>query len=192
MTDEELHRFLNHEICGVRYNVVRRPLSGGKGNIKQHEAKTTKARYGTGKNSGKLLAPAVHTPAETLEEFVERLRRDYIAADPEYWFFRIISRVSKDDMMDFKRQCLDPLLENVADDAEWFVWCLENNWNHWDYRMRAAEFREHAQRHFRFPFGVWLPLNEGGATDYDHHLETGGSEAGLRRTDRLFPELNGE
>lgn len=152
-----------YPIRGVRYNVVRRPLSGGKGSIKPHEAKSTKKTY---------------TPAESDADFYERLRREYLAADPPYWFFRVRSEVSAQDIKVFRDTCLDPLLETVCD---WYDWTT------------GTQSRPMTSRglHYRTPFGVYSALEEGGATEYDACLETG-SEAGLRRVtgDRaLFTEL---
>lgn len=172
------------EVVGVKYNVVRRPLSGGKGSITPHKEKRTKDKvYKT-----KPTVPGSYTPAETDAEFYERLRRDYIADDPAYWFARFISRVSQDDLVAFRRQCLDPLLENVADDAQWWVWCLKKGHDHWDYRMRNIMFPAHHQRHYRTPFGTYSGLSEAGHTDYDEFLDYG-TTAGLKRVDTLFDEL---
>jgi hypothetical protein len=173
------------DICGVRYNVIRRPLSGGEGTIRQHKAKTTKETRS--KKDGRILKPSVHTPAETTEEFVERLRSDYINAEPEKWFMRLQSRVSEADVLAYRKQFLDPILENLADDAEWFISCLTDGRDHWNYMDRAEKFPHHQQRHFRWPFGVWDAIG-GGTTEYDHMLATG-SAGGLCRVDKLFPEL---
>lgn len=147
------------EIKGVRYNVVRRPMSGGVGNIKPHAAKYTKTKT---------------TPAETKEEFYERLRSDYIAADPGYWFFRVRSEVSAKDVQVFRETCLDPLLEQVCD---WYEY------------ITTGMCHAHATGlNYRTPFGVYSALEEGGATEYDAYMETG-SEAGMRRVEELFTEL---
>lgn len=151
-------------ICGVRYNVIRRPLSGGKGNIKPHGAKSTKTKF---------------TPAETADEFYERLRRDYIAADPGYWFFRVRVEISAKDVQVFRDTCLDPLLECLCD---WY------DWNCYAGPAAATQYVSTRGLHYRTPFGVYSALEEGGATEYDAYLETG-SEAGLRRVETLFKEL---
>ena len=53
---------------GVRYNVVRRPLSGGKGNIKPHEGKCTKPVYSKRKGQEHvILHESKITPAETAD-----------------------------------------------------------------------------------------------------------------------------
>ena len=154
----------NHLIKGVRYNVVRRPLSGGVGNIKPHAAKYTKTKA---------------TPAETAAEFYERLRRDYIAADPGYWFFRVRTDISARDIQVFRDTCLDPLLEHLC-------WWYDTETPGVGYNEIKA--RGYPPMHYRTPFGVWSALEEGGATEYDAYLDNG-SEAGLRRVETLFTEL---
>lgn len=148
---------------GVRYNVVRRPLSGGVGNIKPHAMKQTKTSL---------------KPAETDDEFYERLRRDYISNDPAYWFFRVRAEVSSNDIQVFKDTCLDPLLETVCD---WYEWICDNSKSPIRYTVANG-------LNYRTPFGVWSSLEEGGSTEYDAYLETG-SEAGLSRVETLFTEL---
>jgi ribosomal protein L37AE/L43A len=180
----------NSRIKGVRYNVVRRPLSGGKGNIVQHEAtrgskcpkckgtgtvkeKMTEALYQCPKCNGSCRIGA--KPAEEAEHYFERLRRDYIAKEPEYWFFRVRSEVSRYEVSLFRHICLDPLLEQLC-------------WWYDEVTGNDERFKYIPPMNYRTPFGVWSALEEGGATEYDSYLETG-SEAGLRRIDTLFPEL---
>ena len=157
LNDKEINKY---PICGVRYNVVRRPLSGGIGNIKPHAAKFTKTKA---------------TPAETDEEFYERLRRDYIADDPGYWFFRVRAEISARDIQVFRDTCLDPLLEQLAC---WYG-IITN---------REPTLVPSWAQNYRTPFGVFSALTENGSTEYDTYLENG-SEVGLRRVDTLFIEL---
>ena len=148
-------------ILGVRYNVVRRPLSGGVGSIKPHAAKATKTKM---------------TPAETADQFYERLRRDYLAADPGHWFFRVRAEVSASDIKVFRETCLDPLLETVC-------------WWYDDVTGAGRTIEEYCPpMNYRTPFGVYSALEEGGATEYDQYLASG-SEAGLRRVETQFTEL---
>lgn len=77
-----------HAVEGVRYNVVRRPLSGGKGSIRQ----------------GKTEAAA---------DFYARLK-DVIDGDKPYYFMRWLSKVTKTDVDRFRERCMDPLLEQVC------------------------------------------------------------------------------
>ena len=149
----------DYPIRGVRYNVIRRPLSGGVGNIRPHSAKSTKTKF---------------TPAETEEEFYERLRREYIADDPGYWFFRVRAEISAQDIMVFRNTCLDPLLEQLC----W--WYDELGNRHGSYPFPRMNYRT--------PFGVWSALEEDGATEYDSYMATG-SESGLRRVETMFTEL---
>lgn len=149
-------------ILGVRYNVVRRPLSGGKGSITRHKATKSK-------------------PAETSEAFYFRLG-DIIREEPDHFFARWKSTVTARDVETFKVQCLNPVLEQLCDWWEMVTtkgdpFSPSNNKGH--------------SLHFRFPYGVYNPMTEGTASDYDAYLETG-STVGLRRTDDLFPELKGK
>lgn len=150
-------------LLGVRYNVVRRPLSGGWGTISPHKEKTPK--------KGKYV------PAETAEQFYERLRKDYLEAKPDHWFFRVRAEVSQRDMEVFCDTCLDPLLETLC-------------WWYEEITKRITEPVTVSTPFFsyRTPFGVYSALEEGGATEYDAYLDSG-SEAGLRRVTELFPEL---
>lgn len=75
-------------IRGVIYNVVRRPLSGGKGTIKQKGG-------------------------ETKKEYYERLAH-YITNEPHTYFMRWKVEISKEDIDRFKQQCFDPILDNLC------------------------------------------------------------------------------
>jgi hypothetical protein len=87
-------RFSNLPFAGVRYNVIRRPLSGGRHTIKQHQP--TK----TGKGG------------ETAEEYYNRLK-GLIESEPEYFFMRWNVLITSVDVANFARKCLDPILENL-------------------------------------------------------------------------------
>lgn len=84
----------NLPFAGVRYNVIRRPLSGGRHSIKQHQP--TK----TGKGG------------ETQEEYYNRLR-GLIEGEPEFFFMRWNVLITAIDAANFARKCLDPILENL-------------------------------------------------------------------------------
>ena len=147
------------------YNVIRRPLSGGKGNISPHKAKATKTKF---------------TPAETAEEFYERLRRDYLAAEPDYWFFRIRAEISERDVQVFRETCLDPLLEQLC-------WWYDEMTHQFD-GVHKHDMPIPPPMNYRMPFGCYNALEDDGATEYDAYLRDG-NEAGLRRTTELFTEL---
>lgn len=92
---QEMKKYLSKSIRGVRYNVVRRPLSGGKGTIVRH--KPTKS----------------NPQGESKEEFYARLGQ-YIKDEPEMYFMRWKTEVSQGDIDRFKNECLTPLLEQLC------------------------------------------------------------------------------
>jgi hypothetical protein len=87
-------------INGVRYNVIRRPLSGGKGSIRKH--------------SPTKLNPA----GESDEEFYARLA-GIIMEDPGYYFMRWKVEVTSQDMKRFKHEFFDNVLEELCN---WWSW----------------------------------------------------------------------
>lgn len=152
--------FASKEIAGVRYNVIRRPLAGGKGSIRPH-------------------APTKANPnGESQAEFYERLK-GVILEDVGTYFLRIKSEVFPSDIARFKKLCLNPLLEQICD---WYDYVTKGKdafgvdrpgWN---------------SLHYMSPFGLYNPLEQTGQTDMDNYLETG-SEIGLHRVETLFTEL---
>lgn len=130
-------------IRGVRYNVVRRPLSGGKDSIRKH--KPTKS----------------NPTGETDNEFYVRLG-SLIEDHPEYYFMRWKVEVTRGDLDRFCRECLDPILENLCDWWEWINSPTGKN----------DPFADH-HVHWRHPFGVWNSLNEGGSSELDEYLASG-------------------
>ena len=115
---------------------------------------------------------------ETAEGFRSRLSA-IIADSPQDFFMRFKVEVTTDDIAKFRRQCLDPILEQLCDWWEWignepdpFQPDVNGNICHW-----------------RHPFGVWNVLDEGGSSELDEHLATG-STVGLERAERLFEELS--
>lgn len=157
--NEDPDGVLCYPIVGVRYNVIHRPLSGGNGSIRRHKATKNK-------------------PEETHEAFYQRLVDDYIAKHPEQWFMRWNVLISKQDIERFKRESLDPILENLA---------------HWyDHQSGACDPTEACYgippSHFRLPYGIYSPLLDGGSSSLDELLDSG-SELGLQRVDSLFGEL---
>lgn len=148
-------------IAGIRYNVIRRPLSGGKGTIIQHK-------------------PSKSNPmGETKEEFYKRLR-GVINDDRPNFFMRWRIEVTNQDIVRFKMECLDPILEQLCD---WY----EEVGRFCNTRASITELVR-SKLHFRYPFGIYNPLTEGGDTYLDQYL-LNGSTVGLARADNLFPEL---
>ncbi len=103
---ENWYRYHSRPVNKICYNVVRRPLSGGRGSITQ-------------KKGSKNVEP------ETMEEFYARLA-DIIRAEPEYFFMRWTVDITQSDIGKFKRLCLDPLLEAICDWWEFITTHLDD------------------------------------------------------------------
>ncbi len=162
------------------------------------EAKTT-MDFGLGDGKDELLEKTPvrgvrynvvrRSQHKSVESLLKKINDDTKANRIEEWFARWNVEVSQHDIDKFKQQCLNPVLENLCDDYEWWkrcygakphvVWCAEE---------RCKLWKHHIKRHFRFPYGVYSPVAEGGFGDVDAFLDTG-STAGLRRAETLFPEL---
>ena len=149
-------------ILGVRYDVIKRPLSNGKGTIVRHKA--TK-----------------NHPEETKEHFYGRVR-DIINESSSDYFMRWRVDVRPHDIERFRERCLDPILEMIA---WWYdVVALKR-----DPKEIVREFGP-PPCHFTHPFQAWgNPLLEGGTTEYDEYITTGNS-AGLTEASELFSELS--
>jgi hypothetical protein len=180
---------------GVRYNVVRRPLAGGKHSIQQLKGRATK----TGLKG-----------AETTEAFYKRRGEQHIAADPKFFFSRLRMEVTLAELHSFQRRCLFPILEQLLD---WWEWIVVDPFDPWRDR-RAVELnpelfwgtadaanpkaaREEIEYenppkknrvHWMTPFGIYNPLADGRSTVYDNYIASG-DETGLSRVSTLYPEL---
>lgn len=100
----------NGPIKGVRYNVIRRPLGGGRHSIRQKKGQT-----------------------ET--EFYDEVR-GRIESEPEFFFMRWKVEYTEDDLNRFKYQFLWPILEQLWDWWEWYNETEEDakiNKYHWRY-----------------------------------------------------------
>jgi RecB family exonuclease len=124
------------------------------------------------------------------ESMLKKLEEDRADGRIREWFDRWRCEIGPDDVAKFRRECLDPVLENLADDFEWWSWCKKNGASPFDPDcLRADEFKHHRPRHFRLPFGIYSVIAEGGVSDLDAFLENG-SKAGLQQVSDLFPELS--
>ncbi len=200
---EEAAEWGHRPFLGVRYNVIRRPLSGGKGSIVQKQGKppapcgncngtgrTAKLGKVCGKCKGLRQTPAV--PGETKADYYARAAQ-YVKDAPGEYFARWQVRIGPADLARFRRECLDPVLENLLDDYEWWTWCGKQEVLNGPYNYSAREdlFPYHTRRHFRVPYGIWSSMLEDTHGDLDEFLRSG-NETGLRRVTNLFPELQGD
>lgn len=100
-------------IAGVRYNVIRRPLSGGRGTIKRHQ-------------------PSKSNPeGESKDAFYKRLVDDYMAKEPEYYFMRWDVDITQHDIEIFEATFLQPCLESLCDWWDWITTREGFNRYHW-------------------------------------------------------------
>jgi hypothetical protein len=99
---------------GVRYNVIRRPLSGGRHSITRHK-------------------PTAKNPqGESKDAFYTRLGEE-IQSEPEFFFIRHTVEVSNSDILTFRERVLNPILEQLCN---WWedIQAYENPFhshNHW-------------------------------------------------------------
>lgn len=146
---------------GVRYNVVRRPLSGGRHTIVQHK-------------------PSKSNPlGETEEHYYDRLG-ECIKGEPEFFFMRWNIEVTPKEVTRFRERCLDPILEQLC---HWYDIVVAQR----PEKSRLRTLPDWALT-WQYPFGVYNPIDEGMSTDLDEFLATG-SELNLQRATELFPEL---
>lgn len=148
--DEEIPLPKGLKFKGTVYNVVRRPLSDR------------------------------HAPRKKKKEReIDWLKRERkrIAENHDYFFYRWQVMISDSDIVKFKREVLDPILEQLCD---WWEWIAVDPLNPW---------RKGNRVHFKFPWGIFNSLTFGWKGDY-FNLLTGGSEmSSYTIVDDLFPEL---
>lgn len=114
---------------------------------------------------------------ETHKDFLNRLQR-IIEEDQAHFFMRWKVDILPADVNRFRRECLDPILEQLCD---WWEWIGQEG----DDRNLYA-----FGKHWRHPFNVYNPLLEGGSSELDNYL-LDGSQVGLTQATTLFPELEG-
>lgn len=149
-------------LMGITYNVIRRPLSGGKGTIIRKKPSGSNPR------------------GESKKDYYERLA-EYIRQEPETYFYRWDVEVSQTDIYRFRRECLNPILEQVCDWWEWVNSIQSSADNLWSTKANHGI-------HWRHPFGCFNEVDEYGVTDIDHYLDTR-DKVGLVKVDSLFREL---
>lgn len=130
---------------------------------------------------------------KSIDNMIKALTESIEAGRANEWFWRRNVAITEQDIQRFRSECLDPVLENISDDYEWWVFCFEHKVSQYDIPTRHREFKHHQNRHFRLPYGTYNPITEvwGGFGDVDEYLKTG-SMVGLTRVMELFPELKEE
>lgn len=174
-SDPKLHgsntyfaKYANMKLAGIRYNVIRRPLSGGKHSISQHQP--TKANP-----QGESESDFYDRLAGLIQEDVDEALR---TKQDAFFFMRWKVDVYPSDIVKFEQQTLIPILEQLCD---WYEWVTSGPTPFGGIGIVNSQ-------HFRTPFGIYSPLLDGGATDYDEFLLSG-NQAGLERVESLFGEL---
>ena len=114
---------------------------------------------------------------KSVESMLKKLQEDQDNKRGDEWFLRFNVEVHPTAVQRFRKECLDPVLQQLCD------W-----WDHIQMCQGAKITNFYGANHWRHPFGIYNPLNEGGSSDLDEYLFSG-SEVGLRRTLDLFPEL---
>lgn len=84
--------------------------------------------------------------------------------------------------------CLDPVLENLCDDYEWWRFCKLETYSPFELDVRSRVFPLHKSRHYVTPFGIWNPTVEGRVHPLDKYLLSKDMQ-GLHVVNSLFPEL---
>lgn len=166
----------------VEYNVIRRPLSGGKGNLTRSEgtkgAKCTRCKGVAGNLSCPRcggLGRVGGKPPETEDAYYDRVAQ-YIHDDPAHYFARWATPITPDDIEAFCTHTLDPILENLC---AWYD-AITRKPNQKPLPSWALSWRH--------PYGAANRVDDYGMTDVDEFL-TSGSTVGLQRLDDLFGEL---
>ena len=136
-----------------------------------------------------VIKRSTHKTAESMMKKVNEDIRDGRGGE---WFSRWNVEINSRDIQVFKDRALNPILENLLDDYEWWVYCKRQDNAPktllYDNTIRHDEFPHHQRRHFITPYIGYNPLSEGGESDVDNYMFTG-NEIGLHRVETLFPEL---
>ena len=161
------HLRFGKDIAGVRYNVIRRPLAGGKGSIRQKKNQTQEEFY---EELGELIEDATGPEWGVLY-------------DEHYFFMRWKVGFTPKDIENFKVKFLNPVLQQLV---AWWDWISSatGSANPFDPNWGSGNFGVHWQA----PYGIYSSLYDGRPTEVDEYLASG-STVGLRRAESLFKEL---
>lgn len=122
-----------------------------------------------------------HTKKDgTREKFRDRLKgiiEEDLASEPDNWFSRFQALINEHDMNEFLTTSFNPILEQLCD---WWD-CLNGG---------KVNENAHKYQNFRYPYGIYHVLNQGGSGELDLYLNKK-SKAGLVKR-KLFRELNAD
>lgn len=177
LTEWAKTHYPEHQVEGVLYNVIRRPL-------------------------GDNRAPK-RRKSESSSSFIDRVFSTYttksansfypIEKHPDDWYFRWPVTFTAADLNKFRRENLNPILEQL-----WMWWdsIQQDPLNPWEYiaveqaglssPRRITKSNPH---HWRRPFGIYDSMGLGYQGDY-HEYVTTGSKIGLEQINDLYPELD--
>jgi len=115
---------------------------------------------------------------ETDSEFCKRVRED-ITDRPDHYFVRHQVEFAKNDVSNFVKYTLRPLMEGLV---VWWESIKHDPFNPWT--LSNGSVNPH---HYLRPFGIYDPMSNGKGEYFDY--VTRGSRVGLVEVDTLFPEL---
>src|SRR5207253_6606517 len=95
---------------------------------------------------------------KSVENALKKFNEDKEANRIEEWFCRWRVEISAEDVARFRHECLDPVLENLC----WW-WDIQTTGGGNPKFNRMSDLIE--CQHFRFPFGIYNPISEGGFGD---------------------------
>lgn len=147
-----------HPLGGVTYNVIRRDLP-----IRRGKPRTFK--------NGR------HDPGESKEAFTNRFLDDYVRKEPEEWFRRWPTPLGPADIARFRRNSLEPILEQMCD---WYAEVTGTD--------PGTPPGYTTPVNYVRPYGIRSPVDDGATLDVDDYILRG-TTAGLVRETRLFKEI---
>lgn len=139
----QLDRMVTDPIRGIRYNVIRRPLSGGAGSIRRKKPTKT------------------NPDGESLEEFYQRLKV-IIEESQDTYFYRWNVHWGQKDTTRFRERFLDPILDRLC---TWYDHICAN--------FKDPFSNNEEGIHSVTPYGFYNVLSEGGKTDLDSYILDG-------------------
>lgn len=130
----------------------------------------------------------IRRPAhKSVESAMKKFGDDEEAGRLDEWFLRLRVEIKPKDLERFRRESLDPILEQLWD---WWGWVSKTQRSDpFSGISLSTKVTTHPNTlHFRMPHGIYNPLLEGAPTDYDRLVDRN-DMTGMERVEVLFPEL---